>query len=93
VTDLLKNPATIASGLFATVAAVFNIPFVDGLALYVWANINQLFYISSLLVTIGEQIPIPEGWATQALVITGIVLLVKLLWDAGNDLDDAVEDS
>lgn len=93
MTDLLKNPATIVSGLFATVAAVFNIPFVDALALYVWTNINQLFYISSLLVTLEGKLPIPVDWGTQALVITGVVLLVKLLWDAGNDLDDAVEDS
>jgi len=93
MSELLKNPATIVSGLFATIAAVFNIPFVDGLALYAWSNINQLFYISSLLVTVGERLPIPMEWGTQALVITGVVLLVKLLWDAGNDLDDAVDDS
>lgn len=91
--SLLKNPATIGSGLFAAVAAVFNIPFVDALAVYVWTNINQLFYISSLLVTVSEQLPFSGQYATQALLLTGVVLLVKLLWDAGNDLDDSLEDS
>jgi len=89
----LKNPAAIVSGLFAAVAAVFNIPFVDGLALYVWGNINQLFYISSLLTTLGEQLPFPEKYATQALVATGVVLLAKLLLNAGNDLEDSIDDS
>lgn len=91
--SLLKNPATIVSGLFAAVAAVFNIPFVDALAIYVWTNINQLFYISSLLVTVSEQLPFSGEYATQALLLTGLVLLAKLLWDAGNDLDDSLEDS
>ncbi|KOX93259.1 hypothetical protein DVK05_06025 [Halorubrum sp. Atlit-8R] len=81
------------TGLFGTVAAVFNIPLVDQLALYAWTNINQLFYISSLFSTLGESSPLPEGWGTQAVVITGAILLIKLLWDASNDLEDSIDDS
>ncbi|WP_233559401.1 MULTISPECIES: hypothetical protein [Halorubrum] len=79
--------------MFGTVAAVFNIPLVDQLALYAWTNINQLFYISSLFSTLGESSPLPEGWGTQAVVITGAILLIKLLWDASNDLEDSIDDS
>ncbi|TKX61388.1 hypothetical protein EXE48_09240 [Halorubrum sp. ASP1] len=81
------------TGLFGTVAAVVNIPLVDQLALYAWTNINQLFYISSLFSTLGESSPLPEGWGTQAVVITGAILLIKLLWDASNDLEDSIDDS
>jgi len=91
--DLLKNPATIVSGLFATVAALFNIPFVDGIALWVWGNANQLFYLSSVLATVSEQLPFPEKYALQALVATGVVLAAKLLLDAGDDLEDSIDDS
>ena len=91
--DALKSPAALVTGLFGAVAAVFNIPFVDSLALYAWTNIDQLFYISSLLTTVGEASPLPEGWGTQAVVITGAILLIKLLWDASNDLEDSIEDS
>ncbi|WP_241991976.1 hypothetical protein [Halorubrum sp. ASP1] len=79
--------------MFGTVAAVVNIPLVDQLALYAWTNINQLFYISSLFSTLGESSPLPEGWGTQAVVITGAILLIKLLWDASNDLEDSIDDS
>ncbi|KDS91768.1 hypothetical protein FK85_19340 [Halorubrum saccharovorum] len=81
------------SGLFATVAALFNIPFVDGIAFWIWGNANQLFYISSLLATVSEQLPFPEKYATQALIATGVILLAKLLLDAGDDLEDSIEDS
>ena len=91
--SLLKNPATIVSGLFAAVAAVFNIPFVDALAFWAWGNINQLFLISSIGVTVSEQLPFPEKYAIQALVATGVILLAKLVLDAGNDLEDSIEDS
>ncbi|EMA71742.1 hypothetical protein [Halorubrum distributum] len=89
----LKSPAAIVSGLFATVAAVFNVPFVDGLALWVWGNVNQLFLISSVSVTVSESLPFPEKWATQALLLTGVILLAKLVLDAGNDLEDSIDDS
>jgi hypothetical protein len=91
--DALKSPAAVVTGLFGAVATVFNIPFVDSIALYAWTNINQLFYISSLFTTLGESSPLPEGWGTQAVVITGAILLLKLLWDASNDLEDSIEDS
>lgn len=91
--SLLKNPATIVSGLFAAVAAVFNIPFVDGLVLWLWGNANQLFLISSISVTVSEQLPFPEKYAIQALIATGVILLAKLLLDAGDDLEDSIDDS
>ncbi|MFY4815189.1 hypothetical protein ACOJIV_21200 [Haloarcula sp. AONF1] len=91
--SLLKNPTAIVSGLFAAVAAVFNIPFVDALAFWAWGNINQLFLISSIGVTVSEQLPFPEKYAIQALVATGVILLAKLVLDAGNDLEDSIEDS
>ncbi|SFR31169.1 hypothetical protein [Halorubrum sodomense] len=89
----LKSPAAIVSGLFATVAAVFNVPFVDGLALWLWGNVNQLFLISSIGVTVSEKLAIPEKWATQALLLTGVILLAKLVLDAGDDLEDSLDDS
>ncbi|EMA64665.1 hypothetical protein [Halorubrum lipolyticum] len=91
--SLLKNPATIVSGLFAAVAALFNIPFVDGIALWLWSNANQLFLMSSIGVTVSEQLPFPEKYAIQALIATGVILLAKLLLDAGNDLEDSIDDS
>ena len=91
--SLRKNAAAIVSGLFAAVAALFNIPFVDGLVLWLWGNANQLFLISSISVTVSEQLPFPEKYAVQALIATGVVLLVKLLLDAGDDLEDSIEDS
>ena len=91
--SLLKNPATIVSGLFAAVAALFNIPFVDGIAFWLWGNANQLFLISSIGVTVSEQLPFPEKYAVQALIATGVILLAKLLLDAGDDLEDSLDDS
>lgn len=91
--SLLKHPAAIVSGLFTAVAALFNIPFVDGIALYVWTNASQWFYISSLLATVSEKLPFPESYATQALVVTGVLLLVKQLVNAGDDLEDSIDDS
>jgi hypothetical protein len=91
--SLLKKPEMIVSGLFAAVAAVFNIPFVDGLAFWLWGNINQLFLISSIGVTVSEQLPFPGKYAIQALVATGVILLAKLVLDAGDDLEDSIEDS
>ncbi|WP_239641055.1 hypothetical protein [Halorubrum distributum] len=89
----LKSTPAVITGVFGAVAAVFNIPFVDSLALYAWTNINQLFYIFSLVSTLGESSPLPEGWGTQLVAITGVILLIKLLWDASNDLEDSIEDS
>ena len=91
--DALKSPPAVITGLFGAVAAVFNIPFVDQIALYTWTNINQLFYISSLVSTLGESSPLPEGWGTQLVVVTGSILLIKLLWDASNDIEDSIDDS
>ena len=91
--SLLKNPTAIVSGLFAAVAALFNIPFVDGIAFWLWGNINQLFLISSIGVTVSEQLPFPEKYAVQALIATGVILLAKLLLDAGDDLEDSLDDS
>ncbi|MDB9235795.1 hypothetical protein [Halorubrum ezzemoulense] len=91
--DALKGPPAVITGLFGAVAAVFNIPFVDQIALYAWTNINQLFYISSLVSTLGESSPLPEGWGTQLVVVTGSILLIKILWDASNDIEDSIDDS
>jgi len=91
--SLLKHPATIVSGLFTAVAAVFNIPFVDGVVLWAWSNSTQLFYLSSIASTVSANTPIPEQYATQALVATGILVLAKLLLKSGNDLEDSIEDS
>lgn len=84
INELLRHPVTAASGVFTTLAAVFQLGAIDAIAAVVWSQVATLFTVFSISaftvlpnVNLGVLEPVGEI-ATVAAMGLGALYVAKL---------------
>jgi hypothetical protein len=88
--DVLTHPITTASAIFAVVANVLSLPFIDAVWSVAWSNAGTLFTVLSVSgFTLAPEVPwLPAEPLSIAALVAGTLFVatqVRKLWMRLND--------
>jgi len=85
--DVITHPVSAATATATALAGIFQLDVIAVLLSWGWANLGQLFYGGTLLVSSASVLPISQAAASKILGGLAALLLLKLLLKAREQID------
>jgi hypothetical protein len=91
--DFVRHPVTLFAGAFSTATALLQVEFLRVVGWFLWGNLGELFTVASLAgFTVAPNITfVPENPLIVLAVLTGMVYLVKKVYEMGQELNNQLE--
>lgn len=80
--NYLKHPVSGAMTVAGGLIGLFNLDAVVVLAGWGWANLGQVFYMVTLLVSSSSIIPLSQATLSKIVGAVALALFLKLAWNA-----------
>ncbi|NHN63821.1 hypothetical protein G9463_11000 [Haloarcula sp. JP-Z28] len=89
--EFLTHPASAATATATTLFGAFQFDVLAVLLQWGWANLGQLFYGATLLVSSAPVLPITKTAASKIVAGLAALLLLKLLLKAREQIDNRTD--
>lgn len=92
--EIVAHPLSIISGAIGVVSYLFQVPFIDPLAMTVWNNASSVLALVTVTGTqLAPRIPsLPNDW-TVAIIIAGTMYALKIVVGLARDYLQNSEDT
>jgi len=89
--EKLKHPVSGATAAGTAVLSAFHLDVVVVLLTWAWANLGQVFYMATLLVSSSPVLPITQATAAKVVGVLAALLLLKLGIEARKKVDKRLD--